>query len=343
MRLDRPVNPTDIAKVTVVGCPGAVLRDLTVRHYEAPAGSDEYEGSGPGGGHGATGVLVQDSPGARVENVSVRDVQAGHGGRRRGCSCNRHEGHGGWAYGMRVVGSSEAVLSGIHVRDVRPGPGGLFSTSGDVVGLTVTGDEVSIDDVVVERLETSRERVVPEHPGSILGVDVGGEGVTIRHVFVRDFAGRRVGGVRLAGANIQLSAYTAHDLRGEAGGGWGLYVQPDAERVRVHHALFASLSHDALVNDPDNEPRDVLLAWSRTHAVAGAPTRNASVDEASVDVCDPQFDFDFGLDPASTCVDAGDPDLPCEDEPSWEDTDHCVLDVGHLSGTDLARAAAPRE
>ncbi len=41
--------------------------------------------------------------------------------------------------------------------------------------------------------------------------------------------------------------------------------------------------------------------------------------------------------PGSACVDRGDPDAPCGDEPVSDD-DSCRLDMGHLAGTADARS-----
>ena len=49
---------------------------------------------------------------------------------------------------------------------------------------------------------------------------------------------------------------------------------------------------------------------------------------------------DLSLDPDLPCVDGGDPNADCGDEPRAE-VDSCRLDMGHLAGTAEAQSRPP--
>ena len=51
-------------------------------------------------------------------------------------------------------------------------------------------------------------------------------------------------------------------------------------------------------------------------------------------------EYDFHLRDDSPCIDAGDPDAPCGDEPICDGQESCILDMGFYGGTEEASCIA---
>lgn len=163
----------------------------------------------------------------------------------------------------------------------------------------------------------------------------GGCGAAPEEVWV---AGLTAAGVELRGGrSAALGDATLDDIvgdtsgRGIDAGGAGLA----SLTVRGH--IFSSISHEAVfVAEPAGEV--VTLDFSALDAVldpVGAVLGD-DIARAPAGFTQPLLG-DFGLRAGSACIDAGDPAAPCDDEPVSEDGS-CRRDLGHLAGTEQARA-----
>jgi hypothetical protein len=171
------------------------------------------------------------------------------------------------------------------------------------------------------------------------------------------------------------SARSTHDLIHSIGGlalreGYGFLVDGDSSVVPLKHATIArirgaggwaieaeegahmSIQHTIVAFSANGISGSnlVQVRYSDIHVNPGRTRLEGGVLEGDGIIdADPRFvnlglspapeerdNGDFALQEGSPCIDAGDEDADCVDEPP-DDNGLCVLDLGHLGGTDQAQ------
>ena len=244
-------------------------------------------------------------------------------------------GAGAVAAGLRIHAADGVELEGVRIDDIAATGGLSFpenrSGAGDAFGILMTDvSGARLRDVEVRDVREGEQRI-----GSVAGRAVGITGsqssFTVDRGVFSDISGAAVEllGDRSLG---RLRNLTVHDV------GRGVVVEDGAELLGVFDSVFALLRGPA-VEGPEGGASPVgWCAYDRVPepVFVGAVVDDATIVAAPVRFTDEIFG-DLSLAPNSPCVDSGDPDAACADEPRSEDGS-CRMDMGHLGGTAAARA-----
>ena len=308
MTLERDVVTTNLGRIVVIDAPGARIEGNVV--------SDLHTASGRGGvttgneahaGDVATGIYVEGSAGVVVRDNRVARITGGTGG------VGGHFGFapsGGPAYGVWLTSCDRAVLEGNRIENISGGATGFGRNNlgglGAAIGVYALRGDLTARNTFVSSLAGGS---FPEQ----VGIYADGVGdVLIRGATIRD--------IPLGGRG----RYSA-----------GIYVNTIANEVRVSEVVFdrvfnaVSIYYDRIPEEAVH--LDHLAVYRTPLAVRGEVEGLLELDESCLGE-------DHAPLPNGPCVDAGDPNRPCGDEPGGA---ACRLDLGHLSGTADASSRAP--
>jgi hypothetical protein len=155
---------------------------------------------------------------------------------------------------------------------------------------------------------------------------------------VSDVRGHEAAAFRVSGLRFgEVLDGTYYDISGDDFGR-GVHVDGEGlQALRVAGSIFSTISHEAVfvAEPPDGAVTLDYCAFDATGDPAGVEPGEGIV-RAPAGFTQPLLG-DFSLRANSACVDAGDPAAECDDEPLSED-ESCRRDLGHLAGTQQARA-----
>ena len=280
-------------------------------------------------------VVVLDSRDVTVRDCVVRGGAGAPGDpdQVHGLLSSRPD--GGAGVGVRIERCTGGVrVHEVEVSDVAGGAAGQLGDGGDGTGLRLRDNEgVDVRGVTVERVTGGA--AADQAPGDAVGVDLSGSPAGVSGLLVARVAGGSAAGVTVSADRPALlrrsTVYGVTD-------GVGLRVTGDGApgAASVRHFIFAVVGGPAIVSAAG--PAAVLVDYSNFDRVQVSVEytdegHNLAVPSGFAD----EILGDFALAPDSACVDAGDPDVPCGDEPEGEGG-ACRLDLGHLAGTGDAQA-----
>jgi len=313
------VDGGDAAPVGVrVSCRvGCSVRGCAVRRIRGRGGD----------GGGAAGIRLAASQGVMLWGNHVQDVRGEEGGD---------------AFGLHLTGASGSVLLHNTVRDVHGGAGEAGGASGIHVR---DGEGNSMSGNVVMRV---RSGAAPgREDGGLEGLVGGAAGVAVEAArglvsandLVHDIAGGDAGGI-VAGEGalgVSVRNATVDTITGRDGARAVAVVL--GASLTLTSSIVTSCSHRGLDNDPGNEPAALQVSYSDVwgHGTAGLDhvlegPGNLSADPRYRAPAPAEGEPDLRLDAGSPCIDRGDPDAVCGDEPGCEGT-ACRIDMGSTGGT----------
>ena len=355
--------------IHVRGARGASLDTTLVHIIYAARGPDVVPCGEPGGGS-AVGVLLEDAEGARVENSRIHFPMAGE---RR---CGDDSSVRGTAVSMLALRSPACVIAGNTFNGARGGgiPAGgpwLPPRAGLGIAVGIWGAEsptCRIERNVLGNIEdrggagSAGIRVDDSDSVSVLGNvirNVGGtcdSAVGVVAAGSNDLVVRNnlIGSVGSAGGHVQR----ARGILLEAGSDSAIldantieWVMGEAEEACAHVADGASgrvlnsfcftFSRHSVVNAPTNPEDAANVSYSALAGTDDEPlvhvTEGPGVTREDCRLAWLNDEQRYEMPPDSPCVDAGDPDSPCDNEPHAADGT-CRIDIGHLGNTAQARS-----
>ena len=294
-------NPTNLGKIVVIDCTDITVQNNVVANFSGHL--DQH----------AAGILILRSSGVTTALNVVSDIRGGpellasgilldgvsEGGILDNNVSRVFGGPDGAAYGIRLRGSINMTASGNVVRDI------IGQDSGIATGIHL----------------------------------VDSTGLELGNSLLHSIEGGMAFGLRLnMEAAARASHFTVHGVAGSSDA-YGVLVDQDCS-LTLGHSIVGSTTGHGVWNHPQNQP--VALgayftdSWNNPLGNFENVNRSGEEDNFSLDPAflDPDSqDPDFHLEENSPCVDAGDPDEVCENEPLCQDQNRCILDLGFYGGT----------
>ena len=293
---------TNLGQIALVDCADVTVRGLQVESVLAPPL------------HEGVGVHLQGCQRCVLEGARISEVRGGVGLAAHGAYDDGEPGAD--AVALRVVDSPGLVAVGLHVDAVGGGAGGNAygpnrspGRRGAAAGVLVEGGPAQDP---------------PAEPA---------DAAALRHVLVSGVHGSDAAGLRASGAAaVELDRSTLHNAQGAASA--ALVHAASGSAVVVRDSIVAASSGAGF-----SAEEDASVTASRCAAWDVAVPTEGPVEVDALLEADPLFTtpdpadgpLDLHLLPDSPCIDAGDPETGCGDEPACGDV--CLPDIGAYAGT----------
>jgi len=232
-----------------------------------------------------------------------------------------------------------SVVSGNRVSDVVGGAGVREGTTGGpAAGVRLDRcDGVQLSDNQIRRV---RAGAAGPNAGRnrATGVWAAGGPVSSHNDLVAGIDGGTAAGFYLDAPLGELARATVYGVSGDVRGDGVSLANGAVQAIRVVDSIFAVISTASVHQREDQPPDPVSVSYCAIDRTEDPV--NVGLGEGLLRVnagFANEFAGDLSLGPNSPCIDAGDPNSDCGDEPLDAD-DTCAPDLGHLAGTGRARA-----
>ena len=361
LELEAESNPTNVGKIVVRESSNIKILDCVVSHFQGEAGKTGVGDQGWGlGGKSGYGIYVNACTDCEVSGNEVSAISGGTGGTGAG---GRAGGSGGSSYGVILSGCSQSVVADNRVGPLAGGTGGQAGKQLISCGCGGNGAEA-----VGIALTSCVDTVV--HGNEIRGLSGGAGGdydyyedafgaggeawayYVKSHIGDFEFSNNLAATISRGTGNdgyratcflsrnqkaMTLRNFTCHNVL-VAGDG----IVAHDEQVGIVKLLDSIVSNVAgfcLSNQGDNPQVYLTADYSALWQCGAGEADNATVKNACLSE-DPGFvnapAGNLHLSPDSSCVDTGDPDSGCGEEPV---PNGCQVNMGAYGGTSEATSA----